>query len=212
MSGLKIASLLLTGLFAFTPFAFAEGDVKAKGEKDQAAEKEAAKKKVEAGRLPKDRKPREKAALETSVKASTKKTESIEARIKVQVTAVDKCATDPKAAEECDKLEAGFKELAEALDALEECAFEEEALLLVMAELIEEANELEEIADDLEEIAWALESEELYAAVDVLDDVCFELDLIIYELDQAIDELDGTVGDDDHDSIFIEFEISIEIK
>lgn len=214
MTKFKLAAAFLAGLFLLAPAALADGGkVKEKAEKDKAAEKAAEKEKVKAAHLPKDRKCRSKEELQKAVKGDEKKSEAIEAKIKVQVEASMKVgASDPKAAEECHKLEAEFQKLAAALDALEACAFEQEALEAALVELIHDANELEETADDLEEIAYVLDSDELYAAVDALDDAVFELDLMIFEIDQALDEMDGTVGDDVHADIFIGFEITIEVK
>jgi len=210
MSRLKIASAVLAGLFLIAPLAIA-GGVKEKGEKAHASEKAAEQKKVAAAHLPKDRKARSKDDIQKCVKGDEGRSDALEAKIKVEVTAVTKVCHDPKAEADAKKLEEEFELLAAALHALDTCAYEQAALETALAELIHEANELEHTANDLELLAYVLDSEELYEAVDVLDATVFELDLMIYDLDQAIDEMDGIVGDDCHADIFVSFEISIEV-
>jgi hypothetical protein len=179
---------------------------------DKAAERKAEAKeqkaKADQNRLPKDRKPRPKAEVAKGIKAETQACTKIEADIKVQVTVLNDKADDPEADAFCDKLEAEFAEVIEALDALEAHADEldEEEIEAVIDALVEDVDDFEELADELEELADEEDDEDLYAVVDAIDDLVFVLELTIEHLDDLADELDGTIGDDVDIVIVIEID------
>ena len=174
----------------------AGGGVKAKRAKDAASDKVARTEKGAANRLAKDRKLRDADGLKADLKGECAKADALEGKMKAQIEVVAKASDDAKAGEACDKMEAEFEALAKALDALEACDWDEEDLEAAADALAAEVDDVDELAESLEELAAELEDEDLFDAVDALDELAFEMRLVVDHIDDLLDEADGTIGDD----------------